>query len=105
MSPYELVLVTRYYVELTLAVVLAALAIFAFVEAVRASDYAYQSAFKRTKGFWSAVTGGAAAFSVLMAFQTWQLGSGSIFIQLAAATAAGVFLVDVRPVVSVRRRR
>lgn len=104
MRPYELVIFTQYYVQLILAVDLAAVAIFAFIEATRASGYAYQSAFKRTKGFWMGVTGASAVFLVLMAVQASQFVGGSLFIQLIAATAVGVFLADVRPVVSVRRR-
>ena len=104
MRPYELVIFTQYYVQLILAVALAAVAIFAFIEATRASGYAYQSAFKRTKGFWMGVTGASAVFLVLMAVQASQSVGGSLFIQLIAATAVGVFLADVRPVVSVRRR-
>lgn len=105
MSPIELVAVVRFYVDLALSVALAGAAVFAFVEAARASDYAYQSAFKRTKGFWMGVTGASAAFSVLMVLQSWNGVSGSFFIQLIAATAVGVFLADVRPAVAVRRRR
>lgn len=105
MSPIELFLYVRYFVNLILSLVLAVAAIYALVGAVRASDYAYQSAFKRTKGFWVAVTGASAAFSVLMLVQAWSFGSGSLFIQLVAATAVGVFLADVRPAVAVRRRR
>lgn len=105
MSPIELFLYVRYFVNLILSLVLAVAAIYALVWAVRASDYAYQSAFKRTKGFWVAVTGASAAFSVLMLVQAWSFGSGSLFIQLVAATAVGVFLADVRPAVAVRRRR
>lgn len=105
MSPIELFVNFRFSVNLLLSLVLAIAAIYALIEAVRASDYAYQSAFKRTKGFWVAVTGASAAFSVLMLLQAWSFGSGSLFIQLVAATAVGVFLADVRPAVAVRRRR
>lgn len=105
MSPLILSSLVRYYIDLGLTALVAGLAVFAFVEAVRATNYAYQSAFKRTKGFWVGVTGAAAAFSVLMLLQYLAIGNGSIFLQLIAATAAGVFLADVRPAVAVRRRR
>ncbi|MDY6052329.1 MAG: DUF2516 family protein [Rothia sp. (in: high G+C Gram-positive bacteria)] len=104
MTPIALIILVTHYVGLALALVVAALAVFALIEAARASSHAYQSAFRRTKGFWVGVTGAAAAFSVVTLWQTWTFGGGSIFLQLIAATAVGVFLADVRPAVAVRRR-
>lgn len=104
MTPIDLIVLVTYYVGLALALVVAALSIFALIEAARASSYAYQSAFKRTKGFWVGVTGASVAFSVLMVWQSMAVGGGSVFMRLIVATAVGVFLADVRPAVAVRRR-
>ncbi|MDY3048610.1 MAG: DUF2516 family protein [Rothia sp. (in: high G+C Gram-positive bacteria)] len=104
MSPTMLVAYSVYLINLVLSVAVAAMACFALFEAGRASAYAYQSAFKRTKGFWVAVTGASALFSLLNLAQVWSGLSSSIMLQLIAATAVAVFLADVRPVVAVRRR-
>lgn len=104
MTPLHLIVWATYYINLLVSLAVAGLAVYALVEAARATGYAYQSAFKRTKGFWVAVTGAATFFSVLTLWQAWNGGAGSIFMQLVAATAVGVFLADVRPVVAVRRR-
>ncbi|MCP3426282.1 DUF2516 family protein [Rothia sp. AR01] len=90
------------YINIFLALVLLVLALWAFVEAARAPSGAYEAAFKRTKNFWMLVTGACllgAIISVMTAFG----GAASLFIQLIAATAAGVFLADVRPAVRNRR--
>lgn len=104
MTPYTLLLLVTHYTNLALAVAVAALSVYALIEAARASSYAYQSAFKRTKGFWVGVTGACTFFSVLTAWMTWIGGANSVILQLVAATAVGVFLADVRPAVAVRRR-
>ncbi|MBM7052242.1 DUF2516 family protein [Rothia sp. ZJ932] len=94
----------RFGIDLALAVVFTAVGVFALVEAVRASSYAYESAFKRTKGFWVAVAT-ASALALVFNLYTVYLGArSSLFIVLIAVTAAGVFLADVRPAVAIRRR-
>lgn len=104
MSPIELFFYARYGIDLVFAIVFAGMGVFAFVEALRASSYAYESAFKRTKNFWLAVTGASAA-ALLFNFYAVAMGArSSLFIMLIAATAVSVFLADVRPSVSVRRR-
>lgn len=105
MTPLLFLVLATYYINLLISLVVAGLSAYALTEAARATGYAYQSAFKRTKGFWLAVTGAATLFSGLTLWQAWNGGSSSIFMQLVAATAVGVFLADVRPAVAVRRRR
>lgn len=105
MTPILFLVLATYYINLLVSLVVAGLSVYALAEAARATGYAYQSAFKRTKGFWLAVTGAAALFSLLTLWQAWNGGNSSIFMQLVAATAVGVFLADVRPAVAVRRRR
>lgn len=88
-----------YGINLLLSAVVFGLALFALLEALRAPASAYDWSFKRTKSFWLAVTGAAALFSGMMLMQAFFFGGSSIFLQLIAATAAGVFLADVRPAV------
>lgn len=105
MSPIELFITIRHTIDMVLAVVFAGMAVFAVVEAARATGYAYESAFKRTKNFWLAVTGVSALALLFNLYAVLVLNTlSSIMIVLIAATAVGVFLADVRPVVSVRRR-
>ncbi len=105
MSPLQLIFYVQFFVECIMAVIFCGMGVFAFVEALRATDYAYESAFKRTKKFWMAVTGASAVALVLNLMMLARTGQSSLFIMLIAATAAGVFLADVRPAVAVRRRR
>lgn len=105
MTPLLFLVLATHYINLLISLVIAGVATYALVEAARATGYAYQSAFKRTKGFWVAVTGAATLFSLLTLWQVWAGGGSSLFMQLVAATAVGVFLADVRPVVAVRRYR
>lgn len=89
----------RVALDLLLSALVFGLALFALVEALRAPASAYDWSFKRTKNFWLAVTGAAAFFSGLFLTQSLLGGGSSLFLQLIAATAAGVFLADVRPAV------
>lgn len=104
MSPIEIFAYARYGIDLVLALVFAGMAVFAVVEAARATGYAYESAFKRTKNFWLAVTGVSAVALVFNLYTVFLGAHSSLMIMLIAATAVGVFLADVRPAVSVRRR-
>jgi multisubunit Na+/H+ antiporter MnhE subunit len=82
------------WIDFALGLVVAALAVWAFADCLTKAPAQFQRAFKRTKGFWLALTGGAAAFSAL-----GLVGGGSLLIALIAATVAGVYLADVRPAV------
>lgn len=81
-------------IDFALALVAAGLAVWAVVDCLTKAPAQFQRAFKRTKGFWLALTGGAAVFSAL-----GLLGGGSLLIALIVATVAGVYLADVRPAV------
>ncbi|QNV37495.1 DUF2516 family protein [Rothia terrae] len=105
MSPLLLIYYVQLVVEFAMAAIFCGMGVYAFIEALRATDYAYESAFKRTKKFWMAVTGASAVALVLNLLMVARIGHSSLFITLIAATAAGVFLADVRPAVAVRRRR
>lgn len=100
MTIYKLVLQVEHYINLGLSVVLLGLALWALVTALSAPAGAYEAAFKRTKGFWSAVTGACLVGALLAVWSSFTVGGSSLLIQLIAATAVGVFLADVRPAVT-----
>lgn len=103
MTILTLVLNLERYIDLALGLILFVLALWAFVSAIGASDYAYQSAFKRTKKFWVLATAACLLGAVISMLGAWRGGSSSLFIQLIAASAVGVFLADVRPAVRTRK--
>ncbi|TLM82018.1 DUF2516 family protein [Pseudarthrobacter sp. NamE5] len=84
----------------TLALVALGLELWALVDCARHRANAYEATGKRTKGFWLALTGGAALVGVFSF-----LGGGGGFFStlglfgLAAVVAASVYLADVRPAV------
>lgn len=87
-------------IDIALALVVAGLAVWAFVDCLSKAPEQFQRAFKRTKGFWLALTGGSLAFTVL----TLLLLNPSLFILLIAGTAVGVYLADVRPAVGLESK-
>lgn len=78
--------------EMVLAAVLFAVELFAFIDCLRHRTDAFPAAGKRTKPFWLAITGGAAALGFLA------IGTGLI-LMIVAIVGAGVYLADVRPAV------
>ena len=100
-------LVLANYLDYAITLVVAVLALLAALDCLRRSPVQFERAWKRTKTFWLALTGGAAVVSVLSAvFSTLALvrlgvpGNGSLLLMLIAATIAGVYLADVRPAVA-----
>lgn len=93
----DLVLQIQGFLYLALGLVALGIEIWAFSDCVRRPGTAFEAAFKRTKGFWLALTGGAVVVGVLSV-----LGSGGGFnlFQLVAIVAACVYLADVKPAVS-----
>ena len=103
--PWAIVLAN--YLDYAITLVVAVLALLAVFDCLRRSAVQFERAWKRTKTFWLALTGGAAVVSVFRAvFSTLTLlsvgvpGTGSLILMLIAATIAGVYLADVRPAVS-----
>ncbi|MDQ4492306.1 DUF2516 family protein [Sinomonas sp. ASV486] len=85
----------------------AGVAVWGFIDCLIRKGPAFEANLKRTKGFWLGLTGGA-AFVTLLGLALPQ-GSGFIFgfggyglFNIAAVTAAGVYLADVRPAVARR---
>ena len=84
-----------------------AVAVWGFIDCLIRKGPAFEANSKRTKGFWLGVTGAAALVTLLGLL----LPEGSSFIfgfggyglfNIAAVTAAGVYLADVRPAVAHR---
>lgn len=78
-----------------LALSLAAFAaeVFALVDAVRHRPDAFVAAGKRTKKFWTLITGG----SVLLGFISVANAATLFSVGIIAIVAAGIYLADVRP--------
>ena len=103
--PWAIVLAN--YLDYAITVVVAVLALLAALDCVRRSPVQFERAWKRTKSFWLALTGGAAAPAaqgddlISMALLAVGVpGTGSLILMLISATIAGVYLADVRPAVS-----
>jgi hypothetical protein len=92
-------------VFLGLALAAFGLEVWAMVVALRAPISAYPQAGKRTKGFWTALTVGAAVVGFLsLPVGSQGLGFGGL-LSLAAVVVAAVFLADVRPAIRPYSRR
>lgn len=84
---------------LVIEIVLLAVKIFAFVNALRFSDDAYRAAGKLTKPAWTIILGLGVAAQVVLS------GSPLNLINLALTVAALVYLADVKPALSSLTRR
>ena len=84
---------------LVIEIVLLAVKIFAFVNALRFSDEAYRAAGKLNKAAWTIILGLGVAAQVVLA------GSPLNLINLAFTVAALVYLADVKPALTSLTRR
>ena len=84
---------------LVIDIVLLAVKIYAFVNALRYSDDAYRAAGKLNKMAWCVILGLGVAAQVVLA------GSPLNLINLAMTVAALVYLADVKPALSALTRR
>jgi hypothetical protein len=84
---------------LVIDIVLLAVKIYAFVNALRYSDDAYRAAGKLNKMAWCVILGLGVAAQVVLA------GSPLNIINLAMTVAALVYLADVKPALSSLTRR
>jgi len=78
-------------VSLLLGLAALALEVFAFVDAIRHRPDAYVAAGKRTKQFWTIVTGISALVGFVFMFSPLNL------LGILAVVGAGIYLADVRP--------
>ncbi|WP_109471746.1 DUF2516 family protein [Ornithinimicrobium cavernae] len=95
---------TFFEVQLWVGLALGALAlgiqVWAFIDALLTRADAFVAAGKRTKPFWMAITGIAAAVGLVHLYQPFGM------FNLIAIVAAAVYLTDVRPAVAqIRGRR
>lgn len=96
----QLVLLIQQYLYLALGFIALGIEVWALADCVRRPGAAFEGAFKRTKGFWLALTGGAVLVGLLSALSSLNgLGGFNLF-QLVAVIAACVYLADVKPAVS-----
>jgi hypothetical protein len=86
-------------VSLVLGLAALAVQLWALIDAATARSDAFVAADKRTKVFWLAITGVAAAIGFVFFTNPFNLFS------LAAIVAAGIYLSDVRPAVRAVRGR
>jgi hypothetical protein len=84
------------YLYLVLGLIALGIEVWAFSDCLRRPGTAFEAAFKRTKGFWLALTGGAVVVGLLSALG----GGGFNLFQIVAIVAACVYLADVKPAVS-----
>jgi hypothetical protein len=92
-----LVLLIQQYLYLALGFVALGIEVWALTDCVRRPGSAFEAAFKRTKGFWLALTAGAVVVGLL---STLSSRGGFNLFQLVAIIAACVYLADVKPAVS-----
>lgn len=85
-----------FFVQLLFSFVLLGVEAWALINALRFPQAAYDAAFKRTRGFWLALTVGALVVGLLTTF-TSAGGVFSLMLSIAAFVVAGVFLADVLP--------
>jgi hypothetical protein len=93
----DLVLQIQLYLYFALGLVALGIEVWALVDCVRRPGIAFEAAFKRTKGFWLALTAGAVVVGLLSALGR---SAGFNLFQLVAIIAACVYLADVKPAVS-----
>lgn len=86
-------------VFLALALVIFGLCAWAFVDALVRPAAAFPWASKRSRGFWLAITGAAAAASFVSIPAPIGMSFLSPIFAFGAAVAAGIYLADVRPAV------
>lgn len=87
------------WVGLALGALALGIQVWALVDALLTRGDAFPAAGKRTKGFWLAITGVAAAIGLVHLYQPFGM------FNLIAIVAAAVYLTDVRPAVAPLRRR
>ena len=101
MTIFGAVLTFEAYLYLALVFIALGIELWAFIDCVRRPAASFEASLKRTKGFWMAITGGAAVVGIFSAFYSL----GFDLFKLVAVVAACVYLADVKPAVSEIRGR
>ena len=86
----------EFFLMYALSLVIAVLALWALIDAVRHPGDRFVAEGKRTKGFWLGLTVASTAVALLGIFSQGGIG----FLQLIGACIACVYLADVKPAVS-----
>lgn len=99
-SPWQWAGIIEFLLGLGFAAACLILAVVALLKCLPKAGQMFEMRFKRTKGFWLGMTGGACALALFGFFG--QLGGGpfGLLFPVAAACMASVYLVDVDPEVS-----
>ena len=88
---------------LALGVIALGMELWAFADCARRKPADFERAYKRTKGFWMGLTGGASAIGLLSVLLFGPLAL--LLFELAAVVAAAVYLADVRPALNQSKGR
>jgi len=91
------VLLSEFWIQLAFALACLLVALVALIKCIPKKAQRFDMAFKRSKGFWLGMTGGAVALALLGAFGNTPFG---LIFPVAAACMAMVYLTDVNPEVS-----
>lgn len=100
----------QFFILVALGLLALGIQAWALADCLRTPASDFESVYKKTKTFWTALTAGAVFFGflyVIVPLMTMSMpGFGfGLILNLAGVTAAGVYLADVRPVlVEVRGR-
>ncbi|MBE1515617.1 DUF2516 family protein [Nesterenkonia halotolerans] len=96
-SIWLFVLQTEQLIQLAFAFGCLIVAVVALIKCIPKNAQRFDIAFKRTKGFWLGMTGGAVVLALLGALGSTPFG---LIFPVAAACMAMVYLTDVNPAVS-----
>ncbi|WP_218221821.1 DUF2516 family protein [Nesterenkonia sp. Act20] len=96
-SIWLFVLRAEFWIQFAFAFACLIVAVVAFIKCVPKNAQRFDIAFKRTKGFWLGMTGGAVVLALLGALGSTPFG---LIFPVAAACMAMVYLTDVNPAVS-----
>ncbi len=92
----------QFFILVALGLLALGIQVWALADCMRTRAADFESVYKKTKTFWTALTAGSVFFGFLyvivplMTFTSPGIGMGLI-LSLAGVTAAGVYLADVRP--------
>ena len=98
-----LVELLRNLIYLALGITALVIELWAFADCLRRKPAEFERAYKRTKGFWLGLTGGAAAVGLLSVLLFGPLAL--LLFELVAVVAASVYLADVRPALNENKGR
>ena len=99
-SIWYAVLISEVYLFLAFAVVCLIISALALLKCVPKKAQRFDIAFKRTKGFWLGMTGGAALLCLFGVYSQLFGGPFGFLFPVVGACMAAVYLADVEPAVS-----